>query len=216
MSRVHAKLTEEQQYQVCQWYAEFKTPRQIKNLVKERFGIELTDKTVWQYSRGNQMKKWKPMIERLRQEWALGVMDIPLAHKRGRMEELTKLYEQAIRNKDVTEYTRVNQCLAVLREMRDEMEAGKSEFTNVYLTTIHQYPDEEVLKLREAVLARIKALGGKNGIRRHGEEAVEAELTGGDGEGAVQRREPVQAASGQEGQPEPEAPRLLSDAPELR
>ena len=216
MPNPQAKLTDEEQYQVCQWYAQFKTPTQIKSLIQQEFGKALTLKTVWQYAHGNQMKKWKPMIERLRQEWALGVMDISLAHKRARLEELVGLYKRAERNMTVPEFSRIEQCYRILREMREEMEAGKSEFTNVYLTTIHQYPDEEVLKLREAVLARLRALEGKNGVRRNRQEAtgitevpLEADIVSradGSGGGLDQRPEragndPDAAGASPSGQP---------------
>src|SRR3990167_1798415 len=139
MPNIQAKLTDEEQYQVCQWYAEFRTPTQIRKLILERYGKTLSVKNVWAYA--HQIKKWKPMIERLRQEWALGVMDIPLAHKRARLEKLVTLLTRAERNPTVTEFTKIEQCYRIIREMREEMEAGKAEFTNVYLTTIHNYSE---------------------------------------------------------------------------
>ena len=173
MPQPGAKLTDDEQYQVCRWYGEFKSATQIRSLIKAEFGKELSTKNVWAYAHGSTMKKWKPLIERLRQEWALGVMDIPLAHKRARLEKLVLLLGRAERNMDVTEYQKIKQCTEVLREMREEMEAGKAEFTNVYMTTIHTYSDEEILRQRDAVLTRLKQLGRFNGTRHDREITVE-------------------------------------------
>ena len=186
MPQPHAKLTDDEQYQVCRWYGEFKSPTQIKGLLKTHFGKDLTLKNVWAYANGNLMKKWKPLIESLRQEWALGVMDIPLAHKRARLEKLVILLTRAERNTDVTEFQKIKQCLEVLHEMREEMEAGKAEFTNVYMTTIHQYSDAEIIRQRDAVLTRLKLLGGRNGLRYGAKEGtgtitLEAEADAGGG-----------------------------------
>ena len=177
MPQPHAKLTDDEQYQVCRWYGEFKSPTQIKNLIKTHFSKDLSLKNVWAYANGNLMKKWKPLIERLRQEWALGVMDIPLAHKRARLEKLVILLNRAEANPQVTDFQKVKQCVEVLREMREEMEAGKAEFTNVYMTTIHNYSDAEIIQQRDAVLARLKHLGGTNGARYDRKTPIEA-ITG--------------------------------------
>ena len=199
MPNLQAKLTDEEQYQVCQWYAEFKTPTQIKKLIHDTWGKDLTIKNVWAYA--NQSKKWKPMIERLRQEWALGVMDIPLAHKRGRLEELVRLYTRAERNPVVDDYAKVKQCYELLREMRNEMEAGKAEFTNVYLTTIHNYSDEEIVKQRDVVLDRLDKLRrlGLDGTRDDREATVEAGV----------REAGEEGQQGSEGQEVPPVPRVL-------
>ena len=199
MPNLQAKLTDEEQYQICQWYAEFKTPTQIQARIKSEFGKDLTLKNVWAYA--NQTKKWKPMIERLRQEWALGVMDIPLAHKRGRLEELVKLYTRAERNPVVDDYLKVKQCYELIREMRNEMEAGKAEFTNVYLTTIHNYSDEEIVKQRDVVLDRLDKLRrlGLDGKRNDGEATVEAGV----------REAGEEGQQGSEGQEVSPVPRVL-------
>mgnify|MGYP001607190909 FL=1 len=215
-----AKLTEDEQQQVCRWFAEFKTATQARTLLRQQCGKDVSLKNVWAYT---ESKKWRPMIERLRQQWVLGVMDVPLAHKRTRLEKLVTLLERAERNKDVSEYRKIRQCTEILHEMRDEMEVGKTQFTNVYLTTIHQYSDEELLRRRDEVLNRLQELRRvPHGKRDDGQIAVEASTgppqdalpvgagTDGDGGGLHQRPHG-------EGHPEsPEAPGVLSDAPETR
>lgn len=213
LTGVNRKLTDEEQHYICQLYATFYTPMQILRAVKTKFGKDVKLPNIMLYA---QRAKWKPLIERLRQEWALGVMEIPVAHKRGRLEQLVKLLERAEKNDKVTEFRKIRQCVEILREIREEMDSGKAQFTNVYLTTIHQYSDEELLRRRAEVVERLKALGGATHVlRRSGQETngdgqgeavtLDAELGGGglhqrplgegDGEGA-----PVP-----EGQPQPEA-----------
>ena len=181
------KLTESEQYQVCQWYGAFKTPTQIRALIKAQFGKELHPKSIWEYL--HTRSRWKPLIERLRQEWALGVMDIPLAHKRARLEKLVSLLKKAEGNDEVPEYRRIYQAVNILREIREEMGVGKGEFTNVFMTTINNYSDEEIYQQREAVLTRLRQLGRTNGLRNGSQAATgagerEAEvITGGSGSG---------------------------------
>ncbi len=155
-------LEEAERRQICQWYAEFRTPTEIHGLVKKEFNKTVSVKTIWEYANH---PKWKPYIERLRQEWALGVMDLPLAHKRGRLEKFISLLERAERNDKVTEYARITQCASILSEIREEMEAGKAQFTTLYMTTIHNYSDAELIRRRDEVRNRLKQTGGKNGLR---------------------------------------------------
>ena len=173
------KLTDEEQHQVCVWYAQFYTPTEITRLIKEKFGKTIAINNIWQYARTN---KWRPLIERLRQEWALGVMDLPLAHKRGRLEKLVTLLERSERNQVIDEYRRIEQCVEILHEIRAEMEAGKTQFTNVYLTTIHNYTDEELLRRRDEVLERIKRLGDTHALR-HVRQAALTDGTSNGGRG---------------------------------
>ncbi len=164
------KLTDAQQRQVCQWFAEFRPLMEVVGLVKSEFGIELPRNNVWRYSTA---AKWRPLVERLRQQWALGVMELPLAHKRGRLEKLVTLLERAEKNRKISEFARINQCAHLLSEIRLEMEDKKAQFTNVYLTTIHQYSDEELLQRRDEVLSKLQQLGGFHGLRRFGKKAAD-------------------------------------------
>lgn len=201
------QLTEAEQYQVCQWYGAFKTPTQIRRLIKEQFGKELHPKSVWEYL--HTRNRWKPLIERLRQEWALGVMDIPLAHKRARLEKLVSLLKKAEGNDEVPEYRRIYQAVNILREIREEMGVGKGEFTNVFMTTINNYSDEEIYQQREAVLTRLRQLGRTDGTRHGGQAAApagarEAEvITGGSGSGGGLH---LRGLLGEENGAAPEAP----------
>ena len=181
-----AKLNPEQQHQVCEWFAQFYNATQIQRMVQDKFNKTVAHCNIWNYS---QSPKWRPLIERLRQQWALSIMDVPLAHKRSRLEKLVLLLERAERNADVSEYRKVAQCMDLLHEMRDEMEAGKTQFTNVYMTTIHNYSDEEIVKRREEVLERLKKLkvGGSDG-QGHGRQiTLEASTTSPEGTGAPLR-----------------------------
>ena len=151
------KLTEEAKHRVCELYAQFHTPTQIQRILKDEFSVHITTGSLCIYPR---QKKWKPLIDRLRQEWALGLMDLPLAHKRGRMEELVRLYKQVQRAETLSEFSRITQSLALLREMREEMDEAKSHFTAIFATQIHNYSDEELVTRRRELLQRLEELRG--------------------------------------------------------
>ena len=152
-SEFSPKLTEEERVQVCEWVAQFKPFPLIQEFIKQRFGKELTLQSIYGYAAA---PKWKSLIYRCRQEWAAGVMELPLAHKRARIDELSKLYERAQQNQGVSEFARIMQSLSILREIRCEMEEAKTQFTNVFMTQINQMTDEELIQRREELRAKIK------------------------------------------------------------
>ena len=162
------KLTPEEQHQVCQWFAQFYKTNDIVRFCQEQFGKTIARNNIWDYA---QSARWKPLIERLRQQWALSIMDVPMAHKRTRLGELVKLLERAEKNGQVSEYARIKQCMDLLTQMREEMEAGKTQFTNVYMTTIHNYSDEEIVRRRDEVLEKLGKLKGLGHGTRHVREA---------------------------------------------
>lgn len=151
------KLTEEAKHRVCELFAQFNTPSQVQRVILQEYGVTISRPSLCVYPR---QKKWRPLVDRLRQEWATGIMDLPLAHKRGRMEELTRLYKRIERVEGLTEFTRITQTLAVLRAMREEMDEAKTHFTTIFATQIHQYSDEELLTRRQELLQRLEDLRG--------------------------------------------------------
>ena len=190
------KLALEEQHQICEWFAQFYDATHIVKLVKERFDKTIAHKNIWAYS---QAPKWKPLIERLRQQWAISIMDVPMAHKRTRLEKLVSLLERTERMEQ-SEPLKIKQAVELLREMREEMEVGKTQFTNVYMTTIHNYTDEELVRRRDEVLGRLKLLGRHDGTRHDREITVEAVEAGAEtppnGHGQDAQGSPVLEAPG--------------------
>src|SRR3990167_336737 len=120
------KLSEPQQMQLCQWIATFHSDKAIQQLVKERFGPLISITSVNSY---RHTKRWQPLINRLRQEWAAGVVEIPIAHKRYRLGELLRMFEQCLSDKRLTLEDKRKEGITILREARYEMDEAKSAFT---------------------------------------------------------------------------------------
>lgn len=162
------KLTDEERLQICQWLATFVPVLAIQKRIKEQFGKTVARENIYKYA---STERWKPLIERCRKEWAAGVLEIPLAHKRARLEELTKLYDRAM-GQDISEYVKINQALGILRELRIEMDERSTQITNLYLTSIQSSSDQELLQRRDDLLDKLKRIGGSHALRRsEGDEA---------------------------------------------
>ena len=168
--RYAAKLTDEERLQVCQWLAAFTPAEVIQERVRQEFKKEIKRTNIYNYLH---TRKWQPLIERCRAEWAAGMVEIPLSHKRSRVEELGRLYARAQANPTSSEWTKVQQSLAILREIRTEMDEAKTNFTNITLTQITHAPDTELLKRRDELLVTLKQQGGWHGLR-HRQQTLEA------------------------------------------
>ena len=152
------KLSEDAKHRICELFAHFHTAKVIQQRIEQEFKVKLHVSAIHRYPKE---KKWKPLVDRLRQEWAEGMMEMPLAHKRGRMEELVHLYNRVQRPEaKLTEFTRITQSLAILTQMHKEMDERHTNFTTIFATAIHNYSDEELLTRRNELLTRLDELRG--------------------------------------------------------
>ena len=140
------KLTEEQRLEVVKRIAWFWGMKRILDFIKEDYGIMVTPVVIYQYK---QEEKWKPVIEKFRNEYIHTLSDVPLFHKKKRLEELQEMFESFKEQGDLYK------AMLVLREFRDECEAKKSD---LYLTSVtyneyrnmsNEELDEEYLRLLE-------------------------------------------------------------------
>lgn len=148
-------LSEPMKNRVCELLGQFEDPADIVQTIWKEYGVRITTAALQNYIKA---KKWQPLINRFRAHWVAGVMDMPLAHKRGRMRELEYLYHRALACADAPESMRIKQALSVLVAMREEMAESKTGMTNVFLTNITNYSDDELLRRRDEVLAKMKTL----------------------------------------------------------
>ena len=147
------KLTEQEKVRVSEWFAEFKTPTQIRQLIKEQFGKDLTVQSIRGYVLS---EKWQPRIQRLRQEYAAGVMEVPIAHKRRRLEMLLELFEETRSSPRLSPQQRIVECRHILSQAWREMEEGKGfQITNVYATQINEMSEKELLRRRDELIAKV-------------------------------------------------------------
>ena len=147
------KLTDQRRYEVVRKLAWFETVPTVQQFVREEWGIDLTAQTIHGYLRE---KKWRPLFDRCRQEWAAGVAEVPIAHKRYRLEKLMELLDEAESNPNLPPEKRVWQILKILDMARLEMEEEKTQFTNVFMTQINEMSDEDLMKRRDELLRRVK------------------------------------------------------------
>ena len=152
------KLTEQQRYELIRQLAEFKSVPEVQQFAKAEWGIEITAQTIRGYLHE---KKWRPLLDRCRQEWAAGIVEIPLAHKRVRLEKLQKLFDDAEEDyaeaKNEQTFLRlIDLQLKILDQARREMEETKTNFTNIVMTQYEQYTDEELIRRMDELLAKIK------------------------------------------------------------
>ena len=158
--KTEAVLTDEERLKVCEWIARFHTIHSIQQRILSEFGKSITYHAIEKY---RYSPKWYPMIARLREQWSVNVMEVPIAHKRQRAERLEQLWQQVEQLKGVNEKERILLHVSVLREAREEMQATKQTNVNVMMTSITQYTDQDLLKRRDELIAQI---GGPHALRR--------------------------------------------------
>ena len=199
-------LEEPEYHQIARWLGEFIPPMRIGELVFQTFHKKIDPMYAYNFQR---RKKWALLIDRYRQEWIVKVAEVPLAHKKYRLEKLQKLIERLdLQNAQgsVAPHKYEVRLLRLLTHARLEMEEKKEEhtwfFTNVQLNNAS---DAELIQRREALLKRIQQFrlplrtGGTDGLR-HGLETIEAttreapEDDGGDGHGDPEDDRPVEGA----------------------
>ena len=177
-------LTDAEKHQVVRWYAQFLTPNKICALIEEHFHKKFWPPNVPQLAH---TQRWAPVVERYRQEWALGVFDVPIANKRFRLDALMTLFEAIQKNPKLTGERKEIRLMRLLEKARLEMEDKRILNTNVFLTSITNASDEELLKRRDELLKRIQrhplsmrrriadGLGWGQGEQASGSEGAESQ-----------------------------------------
>lgn len=113
-----ATLREPIKIYIVQSLACFKTPKQVVEAVKQEFNVEIPRQQVALYdptkaSGKNLSKNLRTLFEKTRREFQDNVLDIPLANKAYRLNELQDIYESWGKNKVMK--------AKVIRQVRDEM-----------------------------------------------------------------------------------------------
>jgi hypothetical protein len=130
--------------------AKYVTPSDIVEQVQDIFRISITPSLVTAYK---STKKWQPIISKYRQEYLATLEDVPMSHKKVRLERVEKLYEKAKTKGNVRE------LLTTIEHSRKEMEGD-----GIHSLTLNQYnimSDEELEAKREWLLDKIKKAKSK-------------------------------------------------------
>lgn len=147
------KLSSEQQIKLCEMLARFNTQSEIKKRVKE-WGIEINEQAVDYYRHCN---KWKQIIEKMRGEYLSEILEVPIAHKRVRLERLDALYKSAV------EKDQLNVAKEVLRAAQDEIEHKST--LSITMNKIELISDDELRERVKRVKQELLQLEAKDGAK---------------------------------------------------
>ena len=153
---IHDELTEDERREVVKQLAEFHDIPEVQKHIKKNFNKNIGYNSVKFYLHS---KKWKPMLERLRQEFVEPIMSVAVSHKFVRLSRLEDLYTKTMENKNLKEVEKIREAREILSEARTEIEGGKSNPSgDIFVTQINKFSDEDLKKRKEEVLNRIKAI----------------------------------------------------------
>lgn len=175
------KLSPQEQMAVAQRIAWFWRECEIVKFVREQCGKKISDNLL---SRYKDSPKWRPVIEKFREDYLKMINEVPLANKRIRLEELQKMYNRAVKKSDFQE------ARQVLRDFRDEMQEKKDgvsfNFTQITHNEFHKMTDEDLQREKVKTLEQLEkvrklkllAHGGDDGLgSERTPEAIEIEET---------------------------------------
>lgn len=136
------------------WIATFVNPKQISENCVQEFGFPISRTTIWHYANHDNYQK---PIARIREKWGQDILKIELAHKRRRLEELSKIYEHT--------YNRHNyrEAMAALYQIQHEVDKDldKLNVTNMQVNIYKDMTDAELEEERLKSLERLKLLKGE-------------------------------------------------------
>lgn len=130
----------------------FKKNKEIALSLKERFNEPVTESTVDHYRRHDNYQKH---IHRLREKWSQDYLTVEYAHKRRRLEELSKIYDKCYSKE------KFKDAMNALFQIQHEVE---KDMANLSLTQINVYKDMTETELEEErlkSLERLKKLKGE-------------------------------------------------------
>lgn len=159
---MHGKLTDNRrkqedrtyQFKICLWIALNKTTTQIRDLLKDRYEIEMSHQNI--NNRYRKGKKWQPIITYLRTRYLRNISRIPIADKVHRLTLLNEAAEEALtyHTKSINEWGTVEEkkigiLPSLIKEARAEVEGDKpgvvidqSKHTH-YVTHLHAIAKKE-------------------------------------------------------------------------
>lgn len=128
-------------------------PKIIKT-VKDEFGLSISASAInaYKYSEG-----YKPEIEKIRQRWGSDLMNVELANKRRRLEELERIYHHSFST------DQMKNALGALYQIQGEVEKDLQQIghqTNYQINIYKDMTEQELEEERIKSLERLKTLKG--------------------------------------------------------
>ncbi len=136
MAKGHGRLADNQKVRATQLFAQFRTPKEVAEALKEEFGVEITPPGALRYDPTKRMSHDLPeklrarltaVYEAERKAYVAAVEAVPMAHKVVRMARIEKAYQAADQ--------RGNVVLAL-----DTIERGKKEMDGTLTRHEHSGP----------------------------------------------------------------------------
>ena len=124
---------------------------EIRDHLKKISGKVITKQAINLYSHS---EKWKPIIEKHREDYNKAMYEVPLFHKRKRLDELQKHYETHMKKGDLI-------CAqSVLRDAKDEVDQKFGDisfnFTQITNNQYTEMTDEEIATEKSKILEQME------------------------------------------------------------
>ena len=192
------KLTSEQQTEICRFIGEYKTDREILELLKERHHVILSTSAISNY---RTHPTWKLIVDKLRRTYLSGLMDVAISQKRHRLQKiddhLRALENSSDKRIQLQGRELSGEILATLNLARLEMEPSKHDTYNISLMNqFNSLTDEEleqrqvqimekVLKLKKVMEGTKDAIHVRETEEVHGSGVSETQIREEDSNGNV-------------------------------
>jgi len=150
--------------QIIAYSGEFKKPLQIARLIQPLISTTTPLKTIAR-DISNIVQKHKERINYLKEEYTKSILEVPIAHKRVRLDRLEDLYDKAYAADDLDASNKM------LRSAREEVEGPKVNINLLNMSFLGNLTDEQIAEREKKVVEGIRALtSGKGGTEK--EEGV--------------------------------------------
>jgi hypothetical protein len=147
------KLQDRQRIEIVKMLAEFIPQPQIVYEIKRKYGIELSQQSIYGYSVS---PKWKDKLLKLRKKYTDDLESVPGYHKRVRMERMEKIWEKADNKSDL------KSAVTVTEHQRKEVEGdGTKQSGDNILIQFNAMSDAELQKEFDNTLEYVKRLEEK-------------------------------------------------------
>ena len=146
------KLSADGVMRVLSMIATFTEVPKIIRTVKEEFGLTMSATAINSYKYS---ENYKSEIEKIRQRWGSDLMNVELANKRRRLEELEKIYHHAFSS------DQLKNALGALYQIQGEVEKNLQQIgsqTNYQINIYKDMTEAELEEERVKSLERLKIL----------------------------------------------------------
>ena len=183
--KLEDKLPTEAFVMLCRMHVDGHNSREICDAIKREYNIDYSQGSVSYRLRA---KRAQPYLERFREEYLTKVKQVPIAHKRIRIDDLEKtriklgrlidkmpVQTKLQRDELLRAMRLLNETLCVARE---EMEKKPEMVQQISLSSFSNLTDQELQKRKEALIAKETGVRprGDDGIRDPGERETLPDL----------------------------------------